>query len=576
MERGAPLSNRELLQREIGTVYKDWGGRLPVALAFPNTYYLGMSSLAVHTLYRLLNSRPDVVCERVFWNGGGAKTGPLRSLESGRDVGDFSVLAFSVSFEMDYFNLVAMLRQAGLPLWAGDRDGRHPLLIAGGPAVTANPEPLAPFFDGLAIGEGEVILPPLIDLLHHAAHEDRPALLAALAHLPGLYVPDLHQPPDPLTTRPPNHLTTQPPNHSPPQPIRRQWLRDLDAQPSTTAVLTPDTEFGDRFLIEIGRGCGRGCHFCLAGYAYRPPREVSLEVVLREVARGLRHRDRVGLVSAAVSDHSQIDELAVELRRMGARLSVSSMRVDPVSEPLLRALAESGTRTLTLAPEAGSERLRRFINKTQTQDDVLRAADLAARYGFHRLKLYFMIGQPTETEADVAAVADLALQVKARFRGRVAIDATPYVPKAHTPFQRVAMAPAKVIEQRLRTLRRTLGPRGVAVRADSPAWAAVQGILARGDQWLARVLARLPDKPSLADWRRALGDEGLDAQAYLRERQPDERLPWEVVDSGVSQDYLAWAWKQAKAGVATPACPPSGCLRCGVCDEAWALRDHNP
>jgi len=584
LEREAPLSSRELLQREIGTVYKDWGGRLPVALAFPNTYYLGMSSLALHTLYRLLNGRPDVVCERVFWNGGGAKAGPLRSLESGRDVRDFSVLAFSVSFEMDYFNLVTMLRQAGLPLWAGDRDGRHPLLLVGGPAVTANPEPLAPFFDALAIGEGEVILPPLIGLLFHAAHEDRPTLLAALAHLPGLYVPARHQPLTPSTTPPPNHLTTQflghlatqPPNHSTPQPIRRQWLRDLDAQPATTAVFTPDTEFGDRFLIEIGRGCGRGCHFCLAGYAYRPPREVSLEAVLREVARGLRHRDRVGLVSAAVSDHSQIDELAVELRRMGARLSVSSMRVDPISAPLIRALAESGTRTLTLAPEAGSERLRRFINKTQTQDDVLRAADLAARHGFHRLKLYFMIGQPTETEADVAAVADLALQVKARFQGRVAIDATPYVPKAHTPFQRVAMAPVRVIGQRLRTLRRTLGPRGVAVRADSPAWAAVQGVLARGDRRLARVLAHLPDKPSLADWRRALRDQGLEAQAYLRERQPGEWLPWEVVDPGVSQDYLALAWKQAKSGAATPACPPSGCLRCGACDEAWAFRDRNP
>jgi radical SAM superfamily enzyme YgiQ (UPF0313 family) len=298
---------------------------------------------------------------------------------------------------------------------------------------------------------------------------------------------------------------------------------------------------------------------------------VSVETVVREARRGLKHRDRVGLVSAAVSDHSHIEEMVTELRRMDARLSVSSLRVDPLPEPLIRALADSDTRTLTIAPEAGSERLRRFINKTQTNDDVLRAADLAARYGFHRLKLYFMLGQPTETEDDVAAIADLTLKVKARFRGRVTIDATPYVPKAHTPFQRAAMAPLKTLERRLRTLRRTLEPRGVNVRADSPAWTAVQGTLARGDQRLARVLARLPDRPSLADWRRALRDEGLAAEEYLRERALDERLPWEVVDVGVSQDYLDREWKCAQAGEVTRPCPPSGCLECGACDESWAF-----
>ena len=563
MRRKFSPSNRELLQRETGTVYKEWGGRLPIALAFPNSYSLGMSNLAIHTLYRLLNARPDVVCERVFWTGS-TKAGPLRALESGRDVHEFVLLGFSVSFEMDYFNLVAMLRQAGLPLWAQDRDARHPLLIVGGPTVTANPELLAPFFDAVAIGEGEAILPPLLDLLAQAIHADRASLLAALAGLPGLYVPTIHGPSGLPTTRLDSRAC---------QPIHRQWLRNLDAQPATTAIFSPDTEFGDRFLIEIGRGCGRGCRFCLAGYTYRPPREMSVETVLREAARGLKHRDRVGLVSAAVSDHSQIDRLAVELRRMGAQLSVSSLRADAVSEPLIRALAESDTRTLTIAPEAGSGRLRRFINKTQTEDDVLRAADLAARYGFHRLKLYFMLGQPTETEDDVAAIADLALRVKARFRGRVTLDATPYVPKAHTPFQRAAMTPVKTVERRLRTLRRALEPRGVRVRADSPAWAAVQGVLARGDQRLARVLARLPDKVSLADWRYALRAEGLTAEEYLRERAPDERLPWEVVDTGVSQDYLAREWKRAQAGDGTPACPPSGCLKCGVCDETWAFRD---
>ncbi len=511
MKRKTIPDERTLLQRERGVVYKEWGGRLPVALAFPNTYYLGMSSLAVHTLYRLLNARPDVVCERVFWRD--ARVGPLRTLESGRDVRDAAVLAFSVSFELDYFNLVDMLRQTGLPLWTEARDARHPLLVAGGPAVTANPEPLAPFFDALAIGEGEAILPPLLNLLREADHADRAALLTALTALPGLYVPTRHQP---------SNLPTF-------QPVRRQWLPGLDAQPAATTIFAPDTEFGDRFLIEIGRGCGRGCRFCLAGHVYRPSRELSLETILRQVARGLAYRDRVGLVSAAVSDYTRIDELALELRRMGARLSVSSLRADSLSETLVRALTESEVRTLTVAPEAGAERLRRLVGKTQSEDDVLRTADLAARYGFHRLKLYFMLGLPTETDADAAAIADLTLRVKARFGGRVAIDATPYVPKAHTPFERVAMTPSGVLERRLRVLRRTLQPRGVEVRADSPAWTAVQGVLARGDRRLARVLARLPAQPSLSDWRRALRDAGLTADEYLRQRTPGERLPWHVV-----------------------------------------------
>jgi len=528
LRRTSSISNRQLLQRESGTVYKEWGGRLPVALIFPNTYALGMSNLAVHTLYRQLNAPPDLVCERVFWDAA-----TPRSMESARELRAFSLLAFSVSFELDYFNLIDMLRRADLPLWAAARDAHQPLIIAGGPALTANPEPLAPFLDAIAIGEAEAILPPLLDLLRDAIHESRADLLAALARLPGLYVPAIHRPADP--------------------PIARQIQRCLDDQPASTAILSPDTEFGDRFLIEIGRGCGRGCRFCLAGYTYRPVRELSLETILRQAKRGLEQRDRLGLVSAAVSDHSQIDAIVTELRRMGARISASAMRIDPVSEPLVRALAESDTRTLTLAPEAGSERLRRLINKTQSEDDVLRAASLAARHGFHQLKLYFMIGLPGETEADIAAIIDLVGRVKARFGGRVTIDATPFVPKAHTPFQRAAMAAAATLQDRLRILSRALGPRGVAVRTDSPAWAAVQGVLARGDQRLAHALTHLTDQTSLGNWRRALRAEGLTAEEFLRPRAADEPLPWQVVDIGISQSYLNREWQRAQSSPASPA-----------------------
>jgi radical SAM superfamily enzyme YgiQ (UPF0313 family) len=355
-------------------------------------------------------------------------------------------------------------------------------------------------------------------------------------------------------------------------PIGRVWARDLDTAPATTQIYSHDTEFGDRALIEIARGCGRGCRFCMAGYTYRPVREVSLDTILAVARHALKHRDKVGLVSAAVSDHSWIDQIAVELRRMGARISVSSMRVDPISEPLIRALAESGTQTLTIAPEAGSARMRQVINKPQSDQQLLHAVDLAARYNIPQLKMYFMIGQPTETEADVEAIADMVLAARARFPRRLTINATPYVPKAHTAFQWAAMTPVETMEARIKYLERRLGPAGVTVRSDSPSWAALEGALARGDRRLGRVLAGMR-KTTLREWARALKAEGLSQGDYLRERAVDEPLPWSVVDTGVSQAFFTWDLRRAFRDTLTDACPPSGCLKCNACDQEWAFRD---
>jgi radical SAM superfamily enzyme YgiQ (UPF0313 family) len=544
---------KQILAGEEGTVRKDWGGRLPVALVYANTYRLGMSSLALHTVYRLFNDQPDVVCERAFapveiYRSAPPEDEPILSIESQRPLADFAVIAFTISYEMDYFNAVQLLRQAGIPPLAEDRDETWPLIIGGGPAVYTNPAPLGDIFDAFAIGEGEIIVPPLVDALWEAVGAPRDQELRILTQVPGVYVPALEN-----------------------GPIGRVWLRDLDTAPATTQIYTYDTEFGDRALIEIARGCGRGCRFCMAGYTYRPMREVSLDTILAVARHSLVHRDKIGLVSAAVSDHSWIDQVATELRKIGARISISSMRVDPISEPLIRGLAESGTQTLTIAPEAGSARMRQVINKPQSDQQLLYAVDLAARYNFPQLKMYFMIGQPTETEADVEAIADMALAARARFPRHLAINATPYVPKAHTAFQWAAMMPVETLEARVKYLEGRLRPAGVAVRSDSPAWAAVEGVLARGDRRLGRVLARMR-KTTLREWGRALKAEGLSPQDYLRERAPDEALPWSVVDTGVSQAYFTWDMRRAMRDELTQPCPPAGCLKCNACDQEWAFR----
>lgn len=499
---------RRLLESESGAVLRDWGGRVPVVLAYPNSYAVGMSSLAVHGLYGWLNALPGVVCERAFAGLGrrvALRDEPI-TLESQRPLQDAAVVAFSVSFEPDYFNVIAMLRGAGIPLRAADRAEGDPLVILGGPAVSANPEPLAPLADAILIGEAEEVLADLIAPVREGWRQDRRALLEALAEVPGVYVPLVYEG----------------------GAIPRRVLSDLDAYPLATRIYAPRAEFGDMALIEIARGCGRGCRFCLAGYWYRPARDRSLGVIVAQAREALRHRRKIGLVAAATSDYGRIDELVGALRAMGADISVSSLRVRPLSPVLVRALAESGARTITLAPEAGTERLRRAISKGISHDDIMAAVALVADEGFEALKLYFMVGLPGETDGDIQGLIDLIGEIRGAFARNIVVSVTPFVPKAHTPFERRAMASVEELRERLDRIGAAMGALRVEFRAEDPDASRWQGVLARGDRRLGEALLVAP-RPTPKGLARAMERQGLDPAAYLVERPAEAPLPWDFV-----------------------------------------------
>ncbi|HEX78852.1 MAG TPA: radical SAM protein [Dehalococcoidia bacterium] len=509
---------------EQGAVVKDWGGRLPVAIIYPNSYYIGMSNLGIHAIYSLLNAYNDVVCERVFF---GDK--PVLSLESRRRLSDFAVLAFSVSYELDYFNVIGILRESGIPLYAADRDWRHPLVIAGGACITANPMPLAPFFDCLCIGEAEMVLPGLLPVLS-ASCGSRSEYLTALASLSGVYVPLYHKG----------------------NPVARQWLRNLDDFIASYAVLTRDTELGDMYLMEVERGCSWGCRFCLVGSAFCPIRYHSVDCLVERARLGLKYRKRLGLVGPVVSAHPGIEELLPRLRKLGAGLSVSSLRVSPLSNTVLDELAKGGVRTVTLAPEAGSHRLRRLIRKNISQDDILKATVAVAGRGMKQLKLYFMVGLPTETDEDIEEMTALVLECKKemdkiRHGCRVSININPFVPKAGTPFQWLPMAELVELKRRMAAIKKALAPKGIAIRSDSLAWSQVQGALSRGNTDMAEVLAEMKEV-SLAGWRAAVAKCRLDADYYiLKQWDVNKSLPWSVIDLGVSPEHLAGELKKALA-----------------------------
>ncbi|MDD4860290.1 MAG: radical SAM protein [Dehalococcoidales bacterium] len=475
-----------------------------------------MSNLGIHAIYSLLNRQPHVVCERVFLENGGILP---QSVESGRPLTDFAVIAFSVSYELDYFNVVQVLKAAGIPLYSAERDEKYPLIIAGGPCLTANPLPLAPFFDAIGIGEAEAILPAVLPLLSESISEPRNRLLQKLATLPGIYIPRMAQ-----------------------APVTRQWARTLADFPVHSIVLTTDTELGDMYLIEAERGCGWGCRFCLVNQTFSPVRFRTAESIIDQAREGLPFRRHIGLVGPAVATHPQIETILDGLLEIGASIGISSLRINTLTDELLTKLARGRMQTITLAPEAGSPRLRRVINKNITDEMILSAIVRAAEHGIRQIKLYFMLGLPTETDEDVTGIVDLITQAQEQLGKsgtRLTLNVAPFVPKANTPFQWLPMESIETLERRLSSLKDRLPKSGVRLKSESPAWSEVQAALSRGDASVAEVLAEMKEM-TLADWRQTAEKQQLDVDYYAHGKwETTQKLPWDIVAAGTGAEKLA-------------------------------------
>lgn len=574
------MNRKDLIDR-LQALYKDEDSRVTVnphagqkvAIVYPNTYFVGMSNLGLHIIYEEINLRNDSVCERIFLPEkkeleayDKTKT-PLMSVETQRPMHQFDVVAFDVTFEMDYFHIPLMLRHGRVPMMGKDRTEFDPIVIAGGPCATFNPEPFADFIDAFIIGEGEGIVSRVLDIIRDGKLEglDRHAILRQLANEPGVYVPSLYVP---IYSKEGEfkgyHIA-----EGVPKTIKRHF--EMLTSGGETVVATNYTEFGAMYIIEVARGCGRHCRFCMAGYCFRVPRVRPLDILKEGVDRAEQLGKKVGLMGAAISDYPEVDELVNYIRSKDMRYSCASLRADSLTQAVVDGLADSGQKTITIAPETGSERLRRVINKGISEEHLKNAATLSAKSGIQHMRLYIMIGLPTETDEDIEAIVGLAERTQAHMaevgcKGRLTLSINPFIPKPFTPFQWMAMDNQKTVEKKLQYIKKALQKnRRIEVLVESPKEAYIQGVLARGDRRLGAVLAACAADRGSKSFKSEMKAAGLDMdELNYRERSFDEFLPWSHLDMGMDDGYLEMEWKRSVDEAYTPPCV-QGCKRCGVC-----------
>lgn len=560
--------------------------RLKIALAFPDVYEIGMSHVGLKILYGLINERPEYWAERImspwpdFEDGLRSEKIPPASLDSGRPLGDFDVVGFSLQYELTYTNILNMLDMADIPLWADERGPDHPLVMGGGPNAF-NPEPIADFFDFFYLGDAEAGLMDVLDEIASWKKDgtSREEILKRLIGKPGVYVPSFFKP----VYDDQGRITEIKRIVKGYDRVERAVCPDLDQAYFPDCPIVPFTKLiHDRVAVEIARGCTRGCRFCQAGFIYRPVRERRPDKILDLADRSLKASgmDEASFLSLSAGDYSKLAGIMTTFMDVHVRdhvaLSLPSLRVKSLTPEMMQQIKRVRKTGFTLAPEAGTQRLRDVINKDLTEDDLMFAAREAFRLGWRLIKLYFMVGLPTETEEDVQAIADLAQRVRNGTRGKVNVSFAVFVPKPHTPFQWEPMLTMEEMREKMNLLRNALKKPGLNPKWNEIDSSFIEGVLSRGDRRLAPVIKKVRDRGGRFDswseqlgfdrWLEAMAEEGLTPEEYLRARTRDEILPWSHLDSGATEEYLWSEREKAYQGQTTADCRDGLCSGCGVCD----------
>ena len=544
---------KEILEKERGTVQKRWGGKITVCLLYPNSYHVGMSNLGFQTLYQILNAQDDVVCERAFLPDPedlqvyrNTQT-PLFSLESRKPLSSFDILAFSISFENDFLNVLTLLELAHLPLESRLRGGRYPWVIGGGVAVFLNPEPMSDFFDFFILGEAEEVIGEFLEVCRQTVSDkekrEKDHFLVNLSRVEGVYVPRFYR----VSYSGNGEIATMDPDPGFPRKVKRRWVPKLDQFPTQSTLFTPDTEFREMALVEMNRGCPRGCRFCAACFVYHPFRNRSLSLLESISKRSLLEEHRIGLTGTAVSDHPQLLPLCQSILSHQGEISLSSLRVDAVTPPLIQCLKEGEERTVAIAPEAGSERLRRMLKKGYKEEEILKSVDTLVENGVSQIKCYFLIGLPTETDEDVKEILLLAKRIRhhilsgqknGRKRWRLVLSVNPFIPKPATPFQWAPLEEVGGLKKKLKMIQRGVQREGgMEMIHDLPKWAYVQALLSRGDRRVGKIL--MASHRHHGNWSQAFRETDINPDFYVyRKRDLDEIFPWDFIDHGISKERL--------------------------------------